>query len=132
MKFLTLISLYIGIGFVCYDRNNVCVFFPVLWPYCVTRSSPIGGARRHASPVNLKILQTFCVSLVVILLQTVAELFNPLLAGPVLRTVVQYSIVFCSDCGSTKMSVSGLRSDCCSETHSLVSLEIVDHSVSFS
>ena len=41
-------------------------------------------------------LQTFSVSLVVVLHQTDAELFDCLLAGPVLRTFMQNSVTFLS------------------------------------
>ena len=41
-------------------------------------------------------MRTFFASLVSILRQSVAELIDSLLAGPILRTVVQYSITFCS------------------------------------
>ena len=43
-----------------------------------------------------KNMQTFCVSLVVILNQTVTELFDFSVAGPVLRTVRQYSVAMWS------------------------------------
>ena len=41
-------------------------------------------------------LQTFCVSFVVILRQTLADLFDSLLTEPVFRTFMHYSITFCS------------------------------------
>ena len=52
-----------------------------------------GKTQRHS---NWKPLQTFCASLVVTLHLTVADLFDSLLSGPVLRTVMQYSMTICS------------------------------------
>ena len=40
-------------------------------------------------------MQTFCTSVVVIVRQTVAELFDYLWVEAALRTFVQYSITFC-------------------------------------
>ena len=59
-----------------------------------TVSPPIGGLRYNAT--QLETLQAFIVSSVVILLQTAAELLDSLLAGPDLRTFMQYSITFSS------------------------------------
>ena len=47
---------------------------------------------RHSTS---KLLQTFCMSLIAILRQTVAELFDYLPAGRVLCTSKQYSVTFC-------------------------------------
>ena len=55
----------------------------------------VGQAKRHVTQLE-HLWQTICVSLMVILRQTVAELFDTLSTGPVLRTFLQYSVTFCS------------------------------------
>ena len=47
-----------------------------------TRSPPIDGAKRNAATPNMKLMQTFCMSLMVILCQTVAGLLDSVLTGP--------------------------------------------------
>ena len=61
-----------------------------------TTNPPIGEVRGSAVPINFKrSLQILCVSLAVILRQIVAKIFDSLSAGPVLRTLMHYSITFC-------------------------------------
>ena len=58
-------------------------------------ANQVGRARLNAAPQSLNYLQTFCMSL------AVAELFDCLLAGPVLRTVMQYSTYILQTTGSS-------------------------------
>ena len=69
----------------------------------------IGRAMQNATPLNLKIFR-YSVTLV-ILRQTVAELLDSLLAGPVLRTFVQYSVAFCSRPKAANDVISGVAVD---------------------
>ena len=74
-----------------------------------TRSPPISAARQNATPLKLqRNLQTFFMSLVVIRHQTGAELFDYLLIGPVLCTLMQYPITFRSWMEPAIVVVSGI------------------------
>ena len=58
--------------------------------------------------VKISAVQTFRVSLVVVILrQTVAEVFDSLPAGPTLCTLMKYSVTFCSRLEADSDVISG-------------------------
>ena len=63
---------------------------------------------QNVTAFNFKISADILCHLKVILRQTVTELFHSLLAGPVLRTFVQYSIAFCTRQEAANDVMSGL------------------------
>ena len=62
----------------------------------ITRSPPIGGVKQNAAPLNLKISADIMRVIDLGSNRGGGELFGSLQVGPVLRTVMQYSITVCS------------------------------------